>query len=283
MSVRFVRFGRPTLIATVFLALMAALFIGFGVAPALAFTRPVLEPCSPSFIGVPGSGQPGTNRSVEMGDVQAWLTVDAARQSGEKLRSSKIINYPAVAWYQYIKLVPLGRPDWNGLGKSEATGEADLLAAIKADEAKSTAADCPGAPILLAGYSQGAEVVVRALDALPAADRSSITVALLGDPSFIPREPYDLNFNRSTLKGIRPSFLLGQRYTLKADVATRDSAIDICAANDPICAYTKSLLGGLLLPGQSAHYRYVTGTYDGQTFTHYAANFLWKNRDHGLE
>jgi hypothetical protein len=238
-----------------------------------AFTPPVVQPCSASFIGVPGSGQAAANSSVEMTTVQAWVTVDAGK-AGQKLRNSSILSYPAVQWYKYIK--PGLSLNWNNLGKSEATGEKDLLAQINADRAAATKAGCANAPILLAGYSQGAEVVIRAVDALSPSVRNTVSVALLGNPSFTPGKAGDLDLNTSPgLLGIRPSFLLDQKYTLTSDVLKR--TIDICAASDPICAYHVSEVPALAT-GLSAHYQYVILTYDGTTLTDYAANSLWEHR-----
>ena len=239
------------------------------------WTAPIMQPCSASFIGVPGSGQAKANSSMEMTTVQAWVTVDAGK-AGQKLRNSAILSYPAVQWYKFVK--PSLSLNWNNLGKSEATGEKNLLATINADRAAATKAGCPNAPILLAGYSQGAEVVVRTVDALPQTVRSTVSVALLGNPSFHPDAAGDLDLNTSPdLWGIRPSFLLDQAYTLTPDVLKR--TIDICAASDPICAYHVSELPALGPPFySSAHYQYVILTHNGTTLTDYAANSLWAHR-----
>jgi len=237
-----------------------------------AAAAPVLQPCSASYIGVPGSGQTSAS-SAEMTTVANWLDSYSAH-AGQKLRNSVNLSYPAVPWYKYVK--PSLTVDWNNLGKSEATGEANLTARISADRAAASAAGCPNAPILLAGYSQGAEVVIRTVDALPQAVRNTISVALLGNPSFTPGAAGDLNLNSNpNLKGIRPSFLLSQRYTLKSDVVKR--TIDICAASDPICAYHASEVPGLA-DGHSAHYHYISLTYGGIPLAQYAAIILWGHR-----
>jgi uncharacterized protein YraI len=243
-----------------------------------AVAAPVLQPCSASYIGVPGSGQTSTS-SAEMTTVGNWLDSYAAN-AGQKLRNSTNLSYPAVPWYEYVKpsqyVTPTLAMDWNNLGKSEATGEANLTAKINSDRAAASAAGCPDAPILLAGYSQGAEVVVRTVDALAQSVRNTISVALLGNPSFTPGVAGDLNLNSNPdLEGIRPSFLLSQRYTLKSDVIKR--TIDICAASDPICAYHASEVPGLV-DGQSAHYHYISLTYGGIPLAQYAAIILWGHR-----
>ena len=209
-----------------------------------------------------------------MDTLGTWVQVDSAK-AGQQLRNSTLLSYPAVAWYRYV--TPSLSFNWNGLGSSEVTGEAKLTALINSDRAQAGAAGCPNAPILIAGYSQGAEVVVRTIDALPQAVRNTISVALLGDPSFTANVAGDLDLNQYAYYGIRPSFLAGQRYTLKSDVISR--TIDLCAASDPICAYHLSLVPALAPPlNSSAHYHYVTLTYKGLTLVNYAADFLWAHR-----
>jgi hypothetical protein len=112
---------------------------------------PQLQPCSASYIGVPGSGQSSTS-SAEMDEIGQWVIVDAG-DAGQKLRNYTILSYPAVAWYKYVK--PSLSFKWNALGRSEATGEANLTALIKSDRAQAAAAGCPNAPIMIAGYSPG--------------------------------------------------------------------------------------------------------------------------------
>ena len=208
-----------------------------GVAGAMASSSPAsaaVQPCSPSFIGVPGSGESNTH-SPTISAVLATVNADAAK-AGVQLRNSTLLPYPAVRPSQYVTFSSI---NINNLGKSEASGESNLMALITAYRAASTAAGCPGAPILLAGYSQGAEVVIRTVDALPLAVRNTITIALLGNPSFKPGLSQDFDLSSTAYQGVRPSLLHGQRYNLKSDVISR--TIDLCAASDPICAYHISL------------------------------------------
>jgi hypothetical protein len=244
--------------------------VGVQGAPAGA-TAPVVQACSPSYIGVPGSGQTAAT-SVEMYTVGQWLSV-AANKAGLPLRNNTNLSYPAVPWSQYVTVKHGTQVDWNGLGKSEATGEQNLTNLINTYRGQAAAAGCPNAPMLLAGYSQGAEVVIRTVDALPAATRKTVAVALVGDPSFRPGLASDYNLNSGTaLKGIRPSLLVGQSYNMASDVAGRTE--DICAASDPICAYHASEIAGLI-DGSSAHYNYVNLTSGGISLVQRAANFLW--------
>jgi len=111
-----------------------------------AIAAPVLQPCSASYIGVPGSGQSSTS-SVEMDTLGTWVQVNSAK-AGQQLRNSTLLSYPAVAWYRYV--TPSLSFNWNGLGSSEVTGEAKLTALINSDRAQAGAAGCPNAPILMA-------------------------------------------------------------------------------------------------------------------------------------
>ena len=242
--------------------------IGLPIARSSAATlTPSAAACAPSFIGVPGSGQTATS-GAEMLAVQRSVEADA-ESAGLTLRADQIVSYPAVPWYRFAA------DKLNALGVSEVAGEQSLLADISDDHALSVAAGCPQASILLAGYSQGAEVVVRAVDSLSAATAATISVALVGNPSFVVSQPGDLDLNtRLRYFGIRPK-LTGKKYTLRADVLPR--TIDICAASDPICAYHLSEIPGLI-DGRSSHYHYASLTYRGSTLTEVAAVALWSHR-----
>jgi len=236
-----------------------------------ASAAPVVQSCAASFIGVPGSGQSSTS-STEMSEVAAFAGSSAAH-AGQMLRNSTILSYPAVPFYHYQS--PAFSVNLTGLDTSETTGEASLVTLIKNYRAEAASAGCTNAPILLAGYSQGAEVVIRSVDALPASIRATITVAMLGDPSFAPGVQGDLNFNGTQYRGIRPSFSNGNRWVLTSDVLPR--TLDVCAASDPICAYHLSEVPGLA-NGSSAHFHYTSLSYQGLTFTAYVGDYLWAHR-----
>jgi hypothetical protein len=118
-------------------------------------------------------------------------------------------------------------------------------------------------------------VVIRAVDALPSATRATITVALLGDPSFLAGVKGDLDLSSTAYKGIRPSFTSGKRYALTSDVLGR--TLDICASSDGVCAYHASLVPSLF-DGANAHFHYTTLSYQGQTLAAYAGNYLFAHR-----
>ncbi|MFM9921327.1 MULTISPECIES: cutinase family protein [Microbacteriaceae] len=78
---------------------------------------------------------------------------------------------------------------------SIAAGTAALVA-----EVNYIASICPYSPIILAGYSQGAQVIGNALDptttpngGISAAGRSSVvSIVLLADPSYVPNQPWNV-------------------------------------------------------------------------------------------
>jgi predicted esterase len=259
------------------LGLLAAIALGLTGMVATAPPSPALTtmpPCAASFIGVPGSGQNTSSR--DMMAIQTTV-LNKATAAGQQLRNSSVLPYMAVPWYRYLSGRYIVIP-WNTLGVSEAQGQSNLKTRINQYRAANDDAGCSDAPLLLAGYSQGAEVVIRTVDAFPASIRATISVALVGNPSFTPSILGDLNLNTIRgLQGIRPSFIR-QKYTLAQDVLKR--TIDICAASDPICAYHLSVLPALA-SGTSAHYHYTSLTFKGSTLTTVGGSSLWAHRHIG--
>ena len=224
--------------------------------------------CVPLYVGVPGSGQNTSQQSSS--EVHA---VGKALQKLSPSITTAYLDYPAVPWYRYTA----GKLDllWNELGASEATGEQNLHALVEQTVARQSAANCAPQPILIAGYSQGAEVAIRAADSLPAAIRERTTVAVLGNPSFVDGSSQNINLNTERHNGVRPSLLFGQAYTPTPDLVSR--VADICAASDPICSYQLQNLVGLIKKS-SAHYNYTSLTINGIPLTTLAAQFLWNHR-----
>jgi hypothetical protein len=146
---------------------------------------------------------------------------------------------------------------------------------------------CGSTPLLLAGYSQGAEVVDGVL-ALPMSSkqRASIAgVALFGDPRFNPangRPPNDGTFNPSfagisRLQFLPPTGTFGTLVNYSfSDVGRVRS---YCAVHDPVCN-TSSLGLGLSCLGGCAHFHYTDLKFvpleggSAVTYTQAAAAFL---------
>lgn len=269
--------SRPARLRTPARLIVTAALALFGGGLALTGTAQavVVQPCSPSFIGVPGSGQNhnGTMSSVEMTTVQAFIA-SSATHAGLPLRNSTILKYPAVPPTQY-SAPTVASFNLTALDTSETTGQANLTNTINSDRAQAAAAGCANAPILLAGYSQGAEVVIRTVDALPAAARATVSVALLGDPSFVGGVKGDLDLSSAAYRGIRPSFTGGKRFALTSDVLGR--TLDLCASSDGVCAYHLSLVPSLF-DGRNAHFHYTSLSYQGLTLAAYAGDYLFAHR-----
>jgi hypothetical protein len=198
--------------------------------------------------------------------VVAQVKTALQRLAGRRLAHAHWVTYPAAAAPDWATLAGL-----TGLAASEALGTRRLLAAIR----HSYRNGCGARPVLLAGYSQGAEVVTAAVDRLPAPRQRSVTVALLGNPSFEPGVRGDVPRN-STESGVRPTFLGGSAITLPASVRRR--TIDICAPGDPVCGVAHEV-GGTL--GEIAYVlqhlpRHTSGY--GASYAARAARYLWRHR-----
>jgi hypothetical protein len=240
-------------------------------------------PCPPVFFGVPGSGQGLLNpppKSLPAGVSQAdadrygttiaGLKSELVRISGKRLGAAAAVRYPAIPVDRYLG--PLGlSPD---LDTSESKGVTALVDAVRA---RSTGR-CADRPVLLAGYSQGAEVVTRAVDRLTAPERARVTVALLGNPSYRPDAVGDFPA-RSDGSGIRPTFLNGQAFALPA--AVRSRTIDVCAPGDPVCGVDPAKTNFFTRIKWVLDHVDIHGTayaYGPEGYARIAARFLWQHR-----
>lgn len=226
--------------------------------------------CAAVFFGVPGSGQgirnPAPGRvpaGVRPADARRFgtsvgrLEAELEGLAGDRLATAVAIDYPALPVDRYLSVLGLS-PDLN---LSETSGVDALVAAIRAAQRGGR----QSRPVLLSGYSQGAEVVTRAVDALEPAERAHVAVALLGNPSHS--------------SGLRPTFLNGAAYSLPPDVGPR--ATDICAPLDPVCGVDPSLSNIFsrvrwVLDHVGVHTTaYAFGTPD---YAGVGARFLWAHR-----
>ena len=198
--------------------------------------------CPAAFFGVAGSGQgvhnppprllpPGLGAAdaLAYGTTVGLLKALVERLAGARLASAAAVDYPAIPVTQYI-----GPGGLTGdLDTSEAQGVQVLLGLIRHVQT----GPCARRPVLLSGYSQGAEVVVRTVAAMSATERSSVVVALFGNPSYQPDLPGDFP-GHTQAAGIRPTFR-HQAFTLPADVRAR--TLDVCAPGDPVCGVDPTL------------------------------------------
>jgi hypothetical protein len=242
----------------------------------------VAPPCPAVFFGVPGSGEglanplpgarpPGVTAAAARayGRTVALLEGKLAHVAGTRLTHAAAIDYPAIPVTRYIGA--------GGLTADLETSERAGVRALLSELRRVMTGGCARRPILLAGYSQGAEVVVRAVGALDPGERLDVSVALLGNPSYEPQAVGDFPGNTSAA-GIRPTFE-HTAFRLPPDVRTR--TIDVCAPGDPVCGVDPTLhttFGRLawVLTHVAVHVRaYAFGSID---YTGRAARFLWRHR-----
>ena len=200
------------------------------------------------------------------GPVIGRVKIDLQRLAGRRLTLTSAVDYPATVAEHWVTLDGL-----SGLASSEAVGARHLVAAIR----RTYRLGCGARPVLLAGFSQGAEVVAEAVRHLPTRRQRSVTVALLGNPSYEPGLPGDYPHG-ATEAGVRPTFLSGSAVILPSGVRKR--TIDICAAGDPVCGVGHNV-GGLL--GEIAYVIQHLSVHDsayGPAYAAQAARFLWTHR-----
>jgi hypothetical protein len=203
----------------------------------------------------------------DYGPVIARVKNDVQRIAGTRLASAAAIDYPATTASHWVTLGGL-----TGLAASEAIGAHHLDAAIR----RSYRGGCAARPVLVAGYSQGAEVVVQAVDALPARRQRSVTVALFGNPSYEPGMRGDFPPGAPNA-GVRPTFL-GRHAALRLPAAVRRRTIDICAPGDPICGVADPF-GGVAgkIDYVVSHLPIHTSAY-GTRYARVSAHYLWRHR-----
>lgn len=102
---------------------------------------------------------------------------------------------------------------------------------------KSFLAHCPNTYAILAGFSQGAEVVGTVYARLTDSERRHVaSVTLFGDPEFNPLQPaLDRGDYSSLLSGINVSVLGDRPQTAPAGWESRMQSY--CTRGDPICNY----------------------------------------------
>lgn len=241
-----------------------------------------LPTCRPVFFGVAGSGQGVQNpppevvpASVSRSDAAGYgttvglLKTELDDLAGRELAAATAIDYPATSVTKYV-----GRSGLLAdLALSEQKGVHRLESAIR----RSYRGGCDDRPVLVAGYSQGAEVVILAVNALTADQRAHVAVALFGNPSYLPDKLGDYP-GRIAAQGVRPA-VLNVAYQLPASVRTR--TIDICAPGDGVCNVDpdrKTTAGKLeyVLTHTEAHtHDYAFGD---EGYARRAARFLWRHR-----
>jgi hypothetical protein len=170
------------------IALSGLLLAGPAPAPAPA-SVPVDLPAACSditFIAARGSGDPAAGTDLGMGVPLYGTFRDLAvlaQQSGSTI-SAIAVDYPAVpidgSVDAYLTSAKVLLHMEGPFSESVAVG---VEAALQ--EVHDVHTSCPSSRIVLGGLSQGALVVVEALESMPAEDREAIAgVVAFGDPSF---------------------------------------------------------------------------------------------------
>ena len=175
--------------------LVAALSVLVFAAPARAGTDFITaDPCVATFIGVRGTGEAAGSGTMHNGRVYQVgglgtrlvpLTLGFSSDPDIPVFMEQLV-YPASAF-----------PAW-GTSNQLYTNSVNTGATNLAAEIEYIASICPHTNILLAGYSQGAQVIGNVLagsPALSAAARARVTaVTLFADPSYNFGEKWDYNY-----------------------------------------------------------------------------------------
>lgn len=213
-------------------AMAGAAFVGLAAGTAQA------APGCPDvhWIGAAGSGERvGTDLTAYsgMGRVvyQSLNELSTELQKDGRTLTAEAVDYPAVA-----------APDEDG-GVGEwlgFMGSVDTGAAALGQQYEAFVQQCPTSKVVLAGYSQGAMVVHRNLQAL-AASPNLAAVLLVADGD---RRPDDPTLNLGTASGIPERgkgvaqdwpILAHAPAALPADIGAR--TISVCDLNDAVCDY----------------------------------------------
>jgi hypothetical protein len=245
-------------------------------------TRPTERSCPPVFFGIAGSAEGVENPpprvipgSVSRADAKRYgatiglLKTKLTALAGSRLASATAIDYPATPLTASLGPLEL----LAALAASERHGAAALVTAIR----HAYVGGCAARPVLVAGYSQGAEVVIQAVNRLTAAQQAHVAVALFGNPSYLPNLPGDFPGGKRVV-GVRPSL---DRQAFRLPAAVRARTIDVCAPGDGVCGVDPrqgSQIGALAyaLTHVAAHdHAYA---FERNRYVAHAAHFLWAHR-----
>jgi len=242
-----------------------------GTSAVAAVAAPLAAACpSVEFVGVRGSGE-HSNFGSTIGAVLSGVNGMADGVG------NKAIDYPAIN----VPNDPLTRSYRDGYVDSVAQGVEALHDFVATFQQK-----CGGTPLLLSGYSQGAEVVDDWLmGALSNGQRANVAgVALFGDPRFNPAQvlPVDVGTFNHRFGGIgiyqfQPP--IGTFGTLVSyPVADAGLVRSYCANHDPVCNFSSPALAiSCGRDNSCAHLHYMNlkvASGSSETYTTAAADFL---------
>ncbi len=229
--------------------------------------------CPPlQFFGVRGSGETGSDGGGYGSTVQEFELTLAKLEPG--LHAAEV-DYPAIsvlyAWQKYTDAYIASRV------AGENALQTDLITFWH---------QCPKTYVVLAGYSQGAQVVGNVADTLQPADRARIAaVALFGDPKFNPRQPqvdvaatgYSPSRDGIVMHWhLPPPGMHDQLRQVPSDLVPRVHSY--CLKDDPVCNFTVvwALACSSLNPQQASdcpHLHYVVEEWPSKA-AYWAAGLL---------
>jgi hypothetical protein len=214
------------------------------------------------FVGVRGSGE----TKKDAGGYGA--TVASVKDVIEKMVSgtqSFPVDYPA------IPIAAGGRVYLEEYVKSVARGQEALDAFLT-----QFIVECPHTYVILAGYSQGAQVAGDEFAYLTSYEKSHIAaLVLIGDPRFNPNQPEvnEGNYNKN-LSGIYQIVVPDSERVIEEPWVSNVKSY--CSKHDPVCNYSvKNTLKCKVSGNKCAHLQYVN-----EAWTKLAAHWAikhWRN------
>jgi hypothetical protein len=211
---------------------------------------------SAEVVGVRGSGETATDHN---GFGKTVYAVAHAVATGYKGAHADPIDYPAIA-------VDITNPQYPGnYRRSVNAGINNLSSFLAAFHTR-----CSSKPIVLVGFSQGAQVAGNVYQSIATAVRKKIVaLALFGDPRFNPDQTEaDFATYDPSLKGVWATPPPGANGTVRTFASGEVSSVhNYCVQYDPVCNW--SLANGVnCAPGlYCAHLHYVDMGYASDAAT----------------
>jgi outer membrane protein assembly factor BamB len=177
------------------------------------------------FFGVRGSGETSSQNNGYGPTIWSLKTALQALVPG---MAAEPINYPAIP----VQEDPLRIVNYPvAYEKSVENGVQNLISDYNNYEA-----NCPGWPVVFAGYSQGVDVIVRAFDSLSGAEQSDVILVGFGDPHFNPAQSWvdEGNYNPKR-EAILVRFWGDAPHSFPPSDASHVQSW--CASGDAICNY----------------------------------------------
>jgi hypothetical protein len=240
-------------------AVAGAAFVGLTAGTAHA------DPTCPDvhWIGAAGSGErdgdPTANDGMGRVMFESYRDLQRPVQRDGRTITAEAVEYPAVAVPADGDLL-----GWGGFMSSVDAGTAALGA-----QYASFAQRCPTTKVVLAGYSQGAMVVHRNLQAL--ADNPNVAAALLiADGDRLPGDNVitmgSANAASTKTLGVAQDWPILARAPAKLPSAIGSRTISVCELGDAVCDYDPD--AGEVTPAAVAiHTSYAVSTAGGYGWT----------------